>query len=196
MPKDRLQAIVKAVIDETTHATMEPSTTAPENRRRALWLLVIAPLVIAVLWAWWSATAAPSDQGGVIRSDWFEDHDLARAKARETGRPILVNFTGSDWCGYCIRMREEIFDTGIFAAWAKDHVVLLECDFPRSRQLPRVIVTQNEQLADRFAIAGFPTIVLLDGDGRELTRSGYRRGGAAAWITAFEQEIRRGSESP
>jgi protein disulfide-isomerase len=93
-------------------------------------------------------------------------------------------------------MREEIFDTGIFAAWAKDHVVLLECDFPRSRQQPGAIAKQNEHLADRYGISGFPTIVLLDSEGRELTRSGYRRGGAAAWIADFEQEIRRGSGSP
>lgn len=193
MPKDRLPAIVKAANEETTHATMESSSQVPDRRRQFPWLLVIAPLVIAVLWGWWSATAAPSDQGGVIRSEWFENHEPAKARARETGRPILVNFTGSDWCGYCIRMREEIFDTGIFAAWAKDRFVLLECDFPRSRSLPPEVAKQNEELADRYQIRGFPTILVLDDQGQVLAASGYKRGGAASWIAKLEEELYRGA---
>lgn len=172
---------------------MESSTPVSEKRRRFPWLLVIAPITIAMFWGWWSATAAPSDQGGVIRSEWFDDHELAEAKARETGRPVLVNFTGSDWCGYCIRMREEIFDTGIFAAWAENRFVLLECDFPRSRPLPSEVIRQNEELAERYQIRGFPTILVLDDQGRVLASSGYQRGGAAAWIANLERDLNRGS---
>ncbi len=155
--------------------------------------MLVALLALGGALIWFKATAAPADQGGVVRVPWSEDYAQAVATAKAHKRPILVNFTGSDWCGYCIRMRQEIFDTGIFAAWANDRFVLLECDFPRSRSLPPEVVRQNEELADRYQIRGFPTILVLDDQGRVLASSGYQRGGAAAWIANLEQELDRGA---
>lgn len=160
------------------------------------WLVLIVLLGFGGVLIWFHATEAPADQGGMVRAAWSEDYDHAVATSQATGRPILVNFTGSDWCDYCIRMRREIFDTGIFAAWAKDHVVLLDCDYPRLSQQSVATVAQNQRLAERYAIESFPTIVILTAQGEELTRVGYRRGGARVWITDIEDVVRRGTSSP
>ena len=159
------------------------------------WSVLFVLLGIAGVFAWYLATEAPADQGGVVRSAWSEDYAQAVATSRATGRPILMNFTGSDWCGYCIRMRHEIFDTGIFASWAKERVVLLECDFPKLQRQSAATAAQNNQLAERYAVEGFPTIVILTAQGDELVRVGYKRGGAAAWITGIDESVRRGTTS-
>lgn len=177
-------------MDQTT--TNDGATTSG-RRRGPWWLLMLVLVALTGIWVWFEVSGAPADQGGVVRLPWNTDHAQAVAEAKANGRPILVNFTGSDWCGWCVRLREQVFDTGIFASWAKDRVVLLECDFPRSRSLPAEIVRQNEELADRYQIGGFPTILVLDDQGRVLATSGYQRGGAAKWITDLEEALRRGS---
>ena len=164
----------------------------PRLMRVTLIVGVVALVVILGIggWLWW--TREPSDQGGVVRAGWMDDHQAAVATARQTKRPILINFTGSDWCPRCLRLRNEVFDTGIFAAWAKDHVVLLECDFPRRTRLPAEVAQQNDHLAERFQIDGFPTVVVISADGVELARSGYQRGGARRWIADLENLMRAG----
>lgn len=173
----------------------QESTERPAQRNRDRWLLV-AVVIVGGLY-WW-ASSAPSDQGGIVRSVWLENHDEAVAKATASGKPILVNFTGSDWCGWCVRLKKEVFDTGIFATWAVDQVVLLECDFPRSRPLTVEQTAQNERLAERYGIRGFPTVLVLTAQGEEIARAGYLRGGAAAWIDEIDAAVRRGTvpESP
>jgi protein disulfide-isomerase len=164
------------------------NTRLGASMRGVLILIAIA----TALWFWWSSTAAPTDQGGVVRSAWLEDAEQAFAKAEETGRPVLVNFTGSDWCGWCVKLRNEVFDTGVFAAWANDHVVLLECDFPRKKAQAPHQREQNRALADRHGIEGFPTILVISAQGDEIARIGYRRGGATAWIADLENRLQRG----
>jgi protein disulfide-isomerase len=131
----------------------------------------------------------PADQGGVTRSGWLEDYDRAVQQAKDSRRPVLINFTGSDWCGYCMALHEEVFDTGVFATWAKHHVVLLECDFPRTRRLEAAQVRQNNELAMRFDIHQVPTIVVISAQGEELARSGYDSGGAQAWINDIQDQL-------
>ena len=173
--------------------SQQPSRTSATSRLGASLTSILVVIAIVVgLWLWWSATGAPAQQGGKIRSGWLENHDQAVADARTAGRPILVNFTGSDWCGWCVKLRDEVFDTGVFAAWAKDHVVLLECDFPRNKALAPELRQQNAKLADRYGIEGFPTLLVLSAQGDEIARAGYRRGGAEAWIDALEAQIKRG----
>lgn len=174
------------------HSTNPDShmTKRPRGQRR---LLIVALITLVGVWAWFAATGAPSDQGGVVRTPWETDHGKAMAEASASGRPILVNFTGSDWCGWCVRLREQVFDTGIFASWAKDNVVLLECDFPRTHLLPPPLRKQNEDLANQYGVDRFPTVVLITATGEEIARGSYRRGGAALWIADFSDAVRRGS---
>jgi thioredoxin-related protein len=148
-------------------------------------LIATAPLALAM------GSCGPDDSAGtaVAESAWLTDFEEARARALETGRPILADFTGSDWCGWCIRLKKEVFDTPAFAQWAGERVVLLELDFPRKTELPEELAEQNQRLAAQFGIEGFPTIVFMDHEGRELARSGYVRGGADAWIEDAEEKL-------
>lgn len=113
---------------------------------------------------------------------WLESFDKAAAAARSSGHPILADFTGSDWCGWCIKLRQEVFDTQQFKDWAAKTVVLLEVDFPRGKPQSDEVKAANQKLQAKYGIEGYPTIVFLDADGNKLGESGYKPGGPSAWI--------------
>ncbi len=96
---------------------------------------------------------------------WLTDFEKARQMAAELKRPILLDFTGSDWCGWCIKLDEEVFAKQEFKDFAKDNLVLFKADFPRNKQLPEAETKQNEALMRRYEARGFPTILLLKADG-------------------------------
>jgi len=120
-------------------------------------------------------------------SAWTTDYDAALARAKAEKKIVLADFTGSDWCGWCIKLKEEVFAKPEFAAWAKDNVILLEVDFPKQKKLDAKLTKQNDELARRFHVDGYPTIVFVDAKGDELGRSGYLEGGPAAWIANAER---------
>jgi thioredoxin-related protein len=93
---------------------------------------------------------------------WLVNIDEAYAMSQKTGKPILANFTGSDWCGWCKRLTKSVFIHDEFKEWAEDNVVLLELDFPRRKQLPQEIRQQNKNLQKAFAVRGYPTIHVFD----------------------------------
>lgn len=114
---------------------------------------------------------------------WLTDFDKAKAEAKEKNRPILVDFTGSDWCGWCIKLNKEVFSKEAFKNYAKDNLVLLELDFPRKKKLSDELKKQNEKLSKKYKVKGFPTILLLDAEGKVLARTGYQKGGPDAYVT-------------
>jgi len=124
---------------------------------------------------------------GMAESLWGTDFEAAKEEAAERGVPILVDFTGSDWCGWCIRLKEEVFEKDAFIEYAKEHLVLLELDFPMRKELPEALREQNEKLRERFQIRGFPTILLLDAEGEELARTGYQAGGPDNYIKHLQE---------
>ena len=77
---------------------------------------------------------------------WLTSYDDAVAQAEATGKPILADFTGSDWCGWCIKLDKEVFSTSAFKEWASENVILLVVDFPRSKTLPAKLKKQNQKL--------------------------------------------------
>jgi thiol-disulfide isomerase/thioredoxin len=113
---------------------------------------------------------------------WITDFALAKERAAAENKSILMDFTGSDWCGWCIRLHEEVFDFPEFQEYAEENLILLELDFPRGKRLPAELVAQNEELQERFAVEGFPTILMLDAEGRPFGRTGYQAGGPAAYV--------------
>lgn len=118
---------------------------------------------------------------------WHNHLATAAAEARDTNRLLLLNFSGSDWCGWCKRLDAEVFSTPTFHAYAADHLVPLIADFPRRKpQLPE-IQAQNQQLAERFQIQGFPTILLFSSSGELIGQLGYQPGGPDAFIRSIEQ---------
>ena len=114
-------------------------------------------------------------------AQWFTSLAEAQAAAQKANKPILVDFTGSDWCGWCIKLRKEVFDTPEFKAWAAKNVVLCEIDFPRKKAQDDATKKANNELAKKYKVEGFPTIIFVSADGTEIGRSGYRPGGAKGW---------------
>ena len=118
--------------------------------------------------------------------EWIENYDAAIAAAQEMKRPILVNFTGSDWCSWCKKLSAEVFTQDQFKDYAKANLVLLKLDFPRSIPQTAELKAQNNKLQEQFKIQGYPTIVLMDGNGNEINRLGYEPGGAAAYVNRLK----------
>ncbi len=121
------------------------------------------------------------------KTGWSTDYRQAQQDAKANKKLVLLNFTGSDWCGWCIRLDREVFTKPEFEEYAKKNLVLLEVDFPRGKQLSAAEKAQNEALAQKYQIQGFPTIVVLDGDGRLVGELGYTPGGPAAFIAELEK---------
>lgn len=124
--------------------------------------------------------------------NWMTDFDAAEAASARTGRAVLLNFTGSDWCGWCFRLRDEVFLQPAFGNYAASDLVLVEVDFPREKQQSSALKLQNAGLAKRYGVEGYPTIVLIDAKGTELGRTGYMQGGAKTFVRAL-RKMRAGS---
>jgi protein disulfide-isomerase len=115
---------------------------------------------------------------------WLDNYNQALAQAKSENKLVLADFTGSDWCPWCIRLDKEVYDTSAFQSFAKKHLVLLKLDFPQTKQLSASVKAQNDQLQQQFGVQGFPTTVLLNGEGKEVARNeGYMEGGPSAMIT-------------
>jgi thioredoxin-related protein len=105
--------------------------------------------------------------------NWETDFEKAKQIAQTENKLIVLNFSGSDWCGPCIRMHKEIFESDVFATFAGDHLVLLNADFPRLKknQLSKEQQKKNDLLADKYNSEGsFPSTLLLDANGKILKK--------------------------
>lgn len=129
---------------------------------------------------------------------WTNNLDKAIEISNQTKKPILLFFTGSDWCGWCHRLQDEVFKKPEFAAWAKANVVLVEVDFPRKTQLATEIQTQNFQLQQSFGVQGYPTVWFVNPtkkDGKisyeRLGSTGYLAGGPAVWLETANGIIKK-----
>lgn len=113
---------------------------------------------------------------------WLTNYDSALAQAKERNLPVLINFSGSDWCIWCIRLDNEVLTKPEFLSYAKENLVLLNLDFPRQTKLPADQAKANEEIAGRYGIRGFPTILLLDSDGKQIGQTGYQAGGPEKYV--------------
>lgn len=134
-------------------------------------LITVASLVA------FSAASMAADSG------WLSDYEAAKKQAKEENKPILINFTGTDWCGWCIKIEKEIFSKDEFKAFAKENLILMEVDFPRKKEQPEELKAQNKKLDKDFAIEGYPTIYLIDAEGKKISEDlGSHKGDAKAYI--------------
>jgi protein disulfide-isomerase len=118
---------------------------------------------------------------------WLTNYKQAQEAAKADKKLLLVDFTGSDWCGWCIKLDKEVFSKPEFKEYASKNLVLMEADFPRSKQLSATEQSQNEELAQQYGIQGFPTIVVLNSEGKKVGEVGYTPGGPAAFIAELEK---------
>jgi len=123
---------------------------------------------------------------------WLTDLDKAQAQAKAENKLVFINFTGSDWCGWCMRLKKELFDTQEFADYAKTNLVLVEVDFPRRKPQSPELKKANAALRDKFKVEGFPTLVVLNAQGQKVWEQvGYMRGGPKVWIAKLDELKRK-----
>ncbi len=134
--------------------------------------------------AFWAGLLAIGFTTACARADegWLTNFEKAKEQATKQNRPILVDFSGSDWCGWCIKLDKEVFSQKEFKDFAKDNLVLLLLDFPRKKALPPAEQAANEEFLKKYSVRGFPTVLILDAEGKVLGRTGYQEGGAAAYV--------------
>lgn len=129
---------------------------------------------------------------------WNNNLNKAMEISKKTKKPLMLFFTGSDWCGWCIRLQTEVFKKPEFAVWAKENVVLVELDFPRRTALSAELTAQNNELQQFFAVQGYPTVWFVDAikvDGKtnfdKLGSTGYLAGGPNNWVTVANEFLKK-----
>ena len=120
--------------------------------------------------------------GSIAPGQWTTDYLAALAQAKAQHCKALLLFTGSDWCPWCIRLEKEILSTPAFLAFARSNLVLVKLDFPRSIPQPAQLVAQNQKLQRQYGIGGYPTVIVLNGDGKAVGELGYQPGGPGPFI--------------
>ena len=114
--------------------------------------------------------------------NWESNLDKAIEQAKKENKTVLVNFTGSDWCIWCKRLSAEVFQQKEFEEYAKKSLVLVMLDFPKDIEQTQETKEYNNKLAQKYGIQGFPTILLIDSQGKLVAQTGYQPGGAAKYV--------------
>lgn len=117
---------------------------------------------------------------------WLTSFDEALAAAKKEKKAVLADFTGGDPGGYCSKLKREVFDADEFKDWASKKVVLLELDFSKKNEQDAETKKKNRDLAKKHDVRSFPTVIFFDGEGHEIGRAGYVKGGPKAWIEKAE----------
>lgn len=139
--------------------------------------IVLLGLCLSVLTVW-------SAEG------WMTDFEKAKKKAMSENKTLLIDFSGSDWCSWCIKLDEEVFQKDAWKAYAKEHLVQVLIDFPREKsEQSEALQKQNNQLAKQYTVRGFPTVLLLNQEGSMIEKTGYQRGGAESYINHIKALI-------
>jgi len=120
-------------------------------------------------------------------ASWLTDLNAAKAQAAREGKTVVINFTGSDWCSWCIKLKQEILSQPEFEAFADKNLVLVEVDFPKRRPLAPAQQQINRDIATKYRIEGFPTLVYLNAQGNEVRRGGYQPGGVRPFVQNLAQ---------
>ena len=127
-------------------------------------------------------------------TDLFPDR---RPPWRVRLKNLLLDFTGSDWCGYCMALDKEVFSTAKFKAWAKENVILVQVDFPQGKRQTQKEKRQNEELKKKFGASGYPTVIVASPDGQELARKvGYSpKSGPDAYLESLNGRLTKAASA-
>ena len=123
------------------------------------------------------------------RANWSDNMEEALANAKAQNRFMLLNFTGSDWCGWCIKLDQEVFSKKEFKQYAQNNLQLVVVDFPARKKLSGKLQKQNNELQTKYGVRGYPTILILDPNGEKVAQTGYQPGGPEAYIQHLEKLI-------
>ncbi|MDB6172720.1 MAG: thioredoxin [Chthoniobacteraceae bacterium] len=134
-----------------------------------------------------AAVSALTSSALLAAGGWDDDYSKALTQAKAEKKMVLLDFTGSDWCGWCMKLGKEVFSKKEFKDYAKGNLVLVEVDFPQGKRQSKKLKDQNEKLKGEFAIHGYPTIIMLDSEGKKIGQLGYMEGGAEPFIAALDK---------
>ncbi len=121
---------------------------------------------------------------------WLTNFEAAKEEAKTFTQPIFAFFTGSDWCGWCVKLHKEVLDTKAFKTFAADNMILFEADFPRGKKIDDDLKKQNTALAATYGVRGYPSVLLLDAEGKALGRTGYQPGGEDAYVKHLKELLK------
>ena len=133
------------------------------------------------------AALAVSTSAALAAAGWDDNYEKALTQAKTGKKMVLLDFTGSDWCGWCIKLDKEVFSKPEFKTYAKDNLVLVEVDFPHGKQQTKKLKEQNEKLQKEFGVQGFPTIIVLNAEGKKVGELGYMPGGPTAFLAELDK---------
>ena len=137
-----------------------------------------------------AATPPPSTDTAETNHDlWQTDYQAALAQAKAENKHVLVDFSGSDWCGWCVKLDKEVFSKQEFIDFAKENLVLVLVDFPRRTPLPPQQKEANDALAKKYGIRGFPTVLILNPQGELVKQTGYQQGGPGPYVDMIKETI-------
>jgi protein disulfide-isomerase len=118
----------------------------------------------------------------------YTDFAKASEDSKKGEKVILLDFTGSDWCGWCVKFQKEVLVQEEFIKYAEDKLIFVEVDFPARKKLSDEQKKANNELKEKYSVRGFPTYILVDSEGKELGKQvGYKPGGAKAFIASIEE---------
>jgi thioredoxin-related protein len=140
---------------------------------KKLWVGILAAAAL------WQVSAA--------ELQWMTDLPKAQSKAKAENKLVMMDFTGSDWCGWCIKLNKEVFSQPDFIEYANKNLVSVEVDFPRKKALSAEQKRANQALQEKYKIEGFPTIIVLNSEGKKVGELGYQPGGPKAFIAELEK---------
>lgn len=118
---------------------------------------------------------------------WYTNYNDAATTAKKENKPMLLFFTGSDWCGWCKKLHQEVFASPEFAQMVGNEFVFVDVDFPMNKKLPEDIAKINNGLKQKYGITGYPTVVILSSSGSFVAETGYRPGGGKAYAQYLQQ---------
>ncbi|MDV5120819.1 MAG: thioredoxin family protein [Candidatus Scalindua sp.] len=123
--------------------------------------------------------------------EWETDFKKASSTAKASGKYIMLDFSGSDWCGWCIKLEKEVFSQDAFKDFAEKNLVCVLVDFPRKKKQTGEQKQQNRDLATKYRIQGYPTIIILGPDGEPVAMTGYLQGGSKNYVQHLNEIIER-----
>ena len=126
-------------------------------------------------------------KAGAEELQWLTDVPKAVEKAKAENKLVMLDFTGSDWCGWCIKLHKEVFSQSEFADYAKKNLVLVEVDFPRRKEQSAELKKANQALQEKYKIEGYPTLILLNKDGKQVGQLRYMPGGPKPFVTELDK---------
>jgi protein disulfide-isomerase len=153
-------------------------------------------IILTVLFLMFSAIGCAQEKTKVAKDEfqfeWLVDYDQAFQIAKEQNKTVLIDFTGSDWCHWCIKLVDEVFSKAEFANYANDNLVMLKIDFPTTfKELPQEEQAKRMKLQEKYGVKGYPTIMLVNADGTVIGQTGYQEGGPVKYVEHLQKMINK-----